>query len=81
MLPGSPLAADEPALGISGYIWGACLSWVGILVVYLVLDDASEAFRKAEVKKAVIGCAISAAVGAVLYFTVLGSLFGLVGVI
>lgn len=67
---------DRSPLGISGYIWGACLGVVGILLVYILLDDSSQEFRKAETKKAVIGCAISAAVWTVLYFTVLATAWG-----
>ena len=51
---------DEPALGITGYVWGACLGLLGILAVYLILDDSSKDYRQSEVKKAAIGCAASA---------------------
>jgi hypothetical protein len=51
---------DSPALGITGYIWGGCLGLIGILAVYLILDDSSKDFRQGEVKKAAIGCAASA---------------------
>lgn len=66
---------DRPVAGISSYLWGACLGIAGILIVYFVLDDASPAFRKKETNHAIVGCAISAAVWTVLYFTVLGTAF------
>ncbi len=47
--------ADGPA-GIPSFIWGFCLTWVGILIVYLVTEDSDET------KKALIGCLVSAAV-------------------
>ena len=65
--------ADRPVAGISGYIWGACLGLVGIVVVYFLLEDASQQFRKTETTHAVVGCAISAAVWTVLYFTVVSA--------
>lgn len=66
-LPSLPAPMDDrPALGIPGWIWGACLLGVGILVVYLVLDDSSEDYRKKQTIQAVIGCVG----GAVLWITV-----------
>ena len=64
---------DRPVAGISGYIWGACLGFVGIAIVYFLLDDASTEFRKKEVTHAVVGCAIATAVWTVLYFAVLAT--------
>lgn len=46
--------ADGPA-GIPSFVWGFCLSWVGILIVYLVVQDSDET------KKALYGCIVSAA--------------------
>jgi len=45
---------NDKALGIPGFIWGCCLSWVGILVVYLVADDPKET------RSAIIGCVVNA---------------------
>ncbi len=47
----------EPALGIPGFWWGCVLGPIGILVVYAVTDN-----DKAEVKKALYGCLVSAGV-------------------
>lgn len=44
--------SGEPALGIPSFLWGCVLSWVGVLVVYLVTDDNEET------KKAFIGCIV-----------------------
>ena len=64
---------DRAVAGISGYIWGACLGIAGVAIVYFLLEDASQPFRKKETTHAVVGCAISAAVWTVLYFTVLAT--------
>lgn len=47
--------ASGPA-GIPSFVWGFCLSWVGILIVYLVVQDSEET------KKALYGCLVSAAI-------------------
>ncbi|MCD6332251.1 MAG: hypothetical protein J7L89_03160, partial [Bacteroidales bacterium] len=52
---------NEKALGIPGFLWGCCLSWVGILVVYLVADDPHET------KMAIIGCVVNALLSGVSY--------------
>jgi len=49
-----------PVLGISSFLWGCVLSWVGVLIVYLVADDS------AETKKAFIGCIVGTLVYVVL---------------
>jgi hypothetical protein len=64
---------DRAVAGISGYIWGACLGIAGVAIVYFLLDDASQQFRKSETTHAVIGCAISSVVWTVLYFAVLST--------
>ena len=43
-------------LGIPGFWWGFCLSWVGLLLVYLMMDEGSG--RKSQVKNALWGCVI-----------------------
>jgi cytochrome b len=67
---------DRPVAGISGYIWGACLGIAGVAIVYFLLDDASQAYRKKETTHAVVGCVIATAVWTVLYFTVLATAWG-----
>ena len=48
--------AFEPPLGIPSFLWGCVLSWVGILVTYLVTDG-----DKQETKQAFIGCLVGGA--------------------
>ncbi|MCB0684917.1 MAG: hypothetical protein KDC53_00290 [Saprospiraceae bacterium] len=48
--------ADDLPLGIPGFWWGFCLSWVGILLVYLLLEDSPD--RKEQTKKALIGALV-----------------------
>jgi hypothetical protein len=61
---------DGPALGISGYFWGGCLGLLGILAVYLILDDSSKENRQDEVKKAAIGCGV-VSVAYIAYWAIL----------
>ena len=56
------LRGDSP-LGIPSLVWGLCLSWVGVLIVYFVADDRDET------KKAFTGCAIGAGIY-IIYFVV-----------
>lgn len=62
---------DGPA-GIPSFLWGCVLSWVGILIVYLVTQDGDET------KKALFGCLAGAGVWLVFYIVyfviVLGSI-------
>jgi len=62
---------DSP-LGIPAFWWGFCLGWVGLLVVYLSMDEGSD--RKEQVRNALYGCLISAVVGTVLYFAVIATI-------
>jgi len=48
---------NEKTLGIPGFIWGCCLSWVGILIVYLVGKDP------AQTKQAIWGCVVGSVLG------------------
>lgn len=48
---------NEKVMGIPGFIWGCCLSWVGILVVYLVGKDPHET------KQAIFGCVVGGLLG------------------
>ncbi len=52
---------NDGPVGIPSFIWGLCLSWVGILIVYLVTEDSDET------KKALYGCIVGAVVWAVFY--------------
>jgi len=48
---------NEKTLGIPGFVWGCCLSWVGILVVYLVGKDP------AQTRQAFWGCVVGSVLG------------------
>lgn len=54
--------SGEPALGIPSFLWGCVLSWVGLLVVFIVTDN-----DKDQVKKALIGCVVNALFWGVFY--------------
>lgn len=58
-------APDDKALGIPGFLWGFCLGLVGILIVYLVIDN--EKAKKAQGKKAIIGCIVGGLTWTLLY--------------
>ena len=47
----------EPPLGIPSFIWGCCLGFVGIGIVYFMTED------KEETKKALWGCILGTVVG------------------
>ncbi|HOY48888.1 MAG TPA: hypothetical protein PL185_03500 [Flavobacteriales bacterium] len=67
----STLRGDAP-LGIPSFVWGLCLSWVGVLVVYFVADDRDET------KKAFTGCAVNAGlyiIWIVVYVVIIGNSF------
>lgn len=56
---------DNP-LGIPGFWWGFCLGWVGMLIMYLTMDEGSA--RKEQVKNALYGCIIMTVLWTVLWF-------------
>jgi hypothetical protein len=53
-------------LGIPGFFWGFCLGILGIILVYVAIEDS--AAKKREGKQAIIGCAIWSVLWLVLYF-------------
>jgi hypothetical protein len=57
-------SSDELVLGIPSFFWGCVFGWVGLLVVYLVLEN------KDQTKKALTGCVIGTLVTVVLYVVV-----------
>jgi hypothetical protein len=61
---------DSP-LGIPGFWWGFCLGWIGMLIIYLSMDEGQD--RKDQVKNALYGCIAWAVIWGVLYFAVLGA--------
>ncbi|WP_435357613.1 lipoprotein [Emticicia sp. SJ17W-69] len=62
-------AGDLPA-NIPAFWWGCVLSWVGVLIVYLVTDK-----DKDQTKKALMGCLIGAAIYIVFWLVVGGISF------
>lgn len=62
---------QESPLGIPSFFWGFCLGWVGLLIVFLMNDGEPD--KKEEVKKALIGCAISTVVGVVIYVVIIAA--------
>ena len=63
---------DDTALGIPGFWWGCVLGLLGVLIVFLVVDDSA---KKAQVRKALIGCVVGGAVYVLLYFLLWGVIF------
>lgn len=57
-------SSDELVLGIPSFFWGCVFGWVGLLVVYLVLEN------KEQTKKALYGCIASTVVSVVIYVAV-----------
>ncbi|MEM6344252.1 MAG: hypothetical protein AAF927_10245 [Bacteroidota bacterium] len=69
---GDPMIADiqfssdhslnltEPPLGIPSFIWGFCLGFIGMAVVYFVTED------REEVMSALYGCLVAGAISAIL---------------
>lgn len=58
----SSIAADELPAGIPAFWWGCVLSWVGLILVYVLTDKDN-----AQTKKALLGCLVSAAIWVVFY--------------
>lgn len=61
LLEGSP---NSP-VGIPGFWWGFCFGIIGLIVVYVAMEDGEE--RKEQAKNALYGCIASALVSGVLY--------------
>jgi hypothetical protein len=70
--------ASGTPLGIPGFWWGFCLGWVGMLIVYLTMDEGST--RKEQVMNALWGCIIAYVLFFGIYVFALGNaLLGLGG--
>lgn len=67
---------NAPPLGIPGFVWGLVLGWVGMLIVYLTMDEGAE--RKKQVMNALWGCIAASVLWLILYFIILGSIFSTV---
>ncbi len=57
------MAGPDDPLGIPAFWWGCVLSWVGILIVYLIAEDD----RSGQTKKALWGCLVGTGVWVVFY--------------
>jgi hypothetical protein len=69
---------DDRALGIPGFWWGFILGLLGVLIVFLVVDN--DKAKKTQVKKALIGCVVGGLVYLLLYLIlVAGVLFSASG--
>ncbi len=55
---------------IPPFVWGCVLSWVGLILVYVLTDKDS-----AMTKKALIGCLVNSAVWIVYYVVAVASIF------
>lgn len=55
----------DRVLGIPGFLWGFCLGLIGILIVYIAMDEGVE--RKKEVRSALIGCIVWTVLYVILY--------------
>ncbi len=66
--PGIFSGHPDVPIGIPGFWWGFCLSWIGTLIVFLVMDEGEG--RKEQVRNSVYGCLISIAL-----WTILGLVF------
>ncbi len=63
---------DSP-LGVPAFWWGFCLGLIGMLVVYISMDEGSD--RKDQVQNALYGCLISGLIALVLNLTVFSFIF------
>lgn len=59
------MSPDEKALGIPGFLWGFCFGLLGVVLVYVVIED--DEAKKREGKNALIGCAVSSLVYVLVY--------------
>jgi hypothetical protein len=66
-------APDERVLGIPGFWWGFCTGLIGVVLMYVAIEDP--AAKKREGKQALIGCIVFTVLWTVLYFALIaGSL-------
>lgn len=60
------LDADGAPLNIPGFVWGFCLGLIGMLIVYLAMDEGSN--RKEQVMNALWGCIAGVVLWSILSF-------------
>ncbi|MCF8324327.1 MAG: hypothetical protein K9I84_05160 [Leadbetterella sp.] len=61
----SVVASSDLPAGIPAFWWGCVLSWVGLILVYVLTDKDS-----AQTKKALLGCLVGAGVWVIYYVLV-----------
>jgi hypothetical protein len=67
----SVVASSDLPAGIPAFWWGCVLSWVGLILVYVLTDKDS-----AQTKKALMGCLVGAGVWVIFYvFTAVLTVF------
>ncbi len=62
--------SDKP-LGIPGFVWGFCLGLIGILIIYLAMDEGPE--RKKQVRNGVYGCLVGVLLSVLLQVVILSA--------
>lgn len=62
--PGIFTGHPDVPIGIPGFWWGFCLNFVGIIVVFLVMDEGEG--RKEQVRNSLYGCLIASALWTIL---------------
>lgn len=62
---------DDRPLGIPGFVWGFCFGVIGMLVVYLTMDEGEG--RKKEVKNALYGCVAGTLIGYLIYALIIAA--------
>lgn len=65
--------SDVP-LGIPGFWWGFCLGLIGMIIVYVAMDEGAD--RKHQVKNSLWGCLIGSLIGFLFYALVFAATFG-----
>ncbi|HLP96565.1 MAG TPA: hypothetical protein VK168_21130 [Saprospiraceae bacterium] len=71
-LIGATTPEEERLMGIPGFLWGFCCSFVGTFLVYLSIEDPVA--KKREGSQAIIGCAAGTILWVGLYIWLLVSL-------
>ena len=61
----SVVASSDLPAGIPAFWWGCVLSWVGLILVYVLTDKDS-----AQTKKALMGCLLGAGIWVIYYVLV-----------
>jgi len=58
----SVVASSDLPAGIPAFWWGCILSWIGLILVYVITDKDN-----AQTKKALLGCLVGAGVWVIYY--------------